>query len=341
MKKVVVLCIACLLAIICIPQTKAICEEYTYDEFNRVICVVYDNGDKIEYDYDKNGNIVKIRVEIIKPEETENEEDHNQEMKEESEIVPEEDSDQSKEKESEITGQESGEKKEEKTPEVLPEDISGEQSDEDTGGNTDKTAEEESEFINDDKQHHSEDISQQSEEKTDAEETNEENAKNESGDADEDEKTEANEEKSDNSGDSRVEREDSDDSGINEEYKSSGDNTFDNDENEKNDGNIEKQYMSVEKITRMVEALATRLQNILPSEMGNQLISQLASENIITYLSVIPKTSKITIAYRMITNFIAQKINSVFLNSKKVTMVQNIVNYFDRIYTQIMMRRLE
>ena len=52
-------------------------EEYEYDMLNRVKKVIYEDGSYVEYEYDKNGNIVDIKVyeslsdEEYKPEEEE------------------------------------------------------------------------------------------------------------------------------------------------------------------------------------------------------------------------------------------------------------------------------
>ena len=51
-------------AMICLKTSYANAEIYQYDELNRVIKVIYENGSYVEYQYDSNGNIVNTKVYI-------------------------------------------------------------------------------------------------------------------------------------------------------------------------------------------------------------------------------------------------------------------------------------
>lgn len=46
-------------------------EQYEYDELNRVVKVIYEDGSYVEYTYDQNGNILCITVHSNKPPQTE------------------------------------------------------------------------------------------------------------------------------------------------------------------------------------------------------------------------------------------------------------------------------
>ena len=65
-------------------------EEYEYDMLNRVKKVIYEDGSYVEYEYDKNGNIVDIKVyeslseEEYKPEEEEKPSEEGDDTTEES-----------------------------------------------------------------------------------------------------------------------------------------------------------------------------------------------------------------------------------------------------------------
>ena len=52
-------------------------EEYEYDMLNRVTKVTYEDGSYVEYEYDKNGNIVNIYVHEAATEEEDKTEDEN------------------------------------------------------------------------------------------------------------------------------------------------------------------------------------------------------------------------------------------------------------------------
>lgn len=41
---------------------KALAEEYEYDDLNRIVRITYEDGSYVEYEYDKNGNILKTVV---------------------------------------------------------------------------------------------------------------------------------------------------------------------------------------------------------------------------------------------------------------------------------------
>ncbi len=48
---------------ICVFSTVVVCaEEYQYDALNRLIKVIYDDGSCVEYEYDRNGNIIQVHV---------------------------------------------------------------------------------------------------------------------------------------------------------------------------------------------------------------------------------------------------------------------------------------
>ena len=47
---------------LCINASYAKAEIYRYDELNRVIKVIYENGSYIEYKYDSNGNMIDTIV---------------------------------------------------------------------------------------------------------------------------------------------------------------------------------------------------------------------------------------------------------------------------------------
>lgn len=52
-------------------------EEYEYDMLNRVTKVIYEDGSYVQYEYDKNGNIVNIHVSDVKSGEGKEENDEN------------------------------------------------------------------------------------------------------------------------------------------------------------------------------------------------------------------------------------------------------------------------
>ena len=43
-------------------NSRALAEEYEYDDLNRIVRITYEDGSYIEYQYDKNGNILKTVV---------------------------------------------------------------------------------------------------------------------------------------------------------------------------------------------------------------------------------------------------------------------------------------
>lgn len=65
MKRTVLLCVAMIGMVAMISQGMKLnvcAEEYVYDDLNRVIRVIYDDGGMVEYVYDSNGNIIKTIV---------------------------------------------------------------------------------------------------------------------------------------------------------------------------------------------------------------------------------------------------------------------------------------
>ncbi|MBR4085927.1 MAG: RHS repeat protein, partial [Lachnospiraceae bacterium] len=105
-------------------------EEYEYDMLNRVKKVIYEDGSYVEYEYDKNGNIVDIKVyeslseEEYKPEEeekpSEEGDDTTEESKPEEEEKPSEEGDdtteESKPEEEEKPSEEGDDTTEESKP---------------------------------------------------------------------------------------------------------------------------------------------------------------------------------------------------------------------------------
>lgn len=62
-KLLLVMCIICTL--LCTKQVSA--EKYLYDDLNRLSGIIYDDGSRVTYEYDKNGNILDIKVENNEP----------------------------------------------------------------------------------------------------------------------------------------------------------------------------------------------------------------------------------------------------------------------------------
>lgn len=56
-------------------------EEYEYDDLNRVTKVIYEDGSYIEYEYDKNGNLLGMNVVDVSNNGQENEEDNQEDDK--------------------------------------------------------------------------------------------------------------------------------------------------------------------------------------------------------------------------------------------------------------------
>ncbi len=89
MKKFIVMCVVGLLMTVCMANVEVKCEEYVYDEFSRLVCVIYENGDRIEYEYDNNGNIIRSHAEIKnKKDKSETEDNPGQETEENSDQDP-------------------------------------------------------------------------------------------------------------------------------------------------------------------------------------------------------------------------------------------------------------
>lgn len=64
-------------------------EEYEYDSLNRVTRVTYEDGSYVEYEYDKNGNIVEVNIYEMKNDEGNNGgEDNDEGSNEEGQIPP-------------------------------------------------------------------------------------------------------------------------------------------------------------------------------------------------------------------------------------------------------------
>ena len=62
-KKILLICIIAFGALLGATQKFTVCaEKYVYDELNRVIMVLYDDGGTVEYVYDSNGNMIQTIV---------------------------------------------------------------------------------------------------------------------------------------------------------------------------------------------------------------------------------------------------------------------------------------
>ena len=59
MKKLLLLFLICLPLTI-IPRNICLACSYEYDSYDRLVKVIYENGDYIEYTYDSNGNIISV-----------------------------------------------------------------------------------------------------------------------------------------------------------------------------------------------------------------------------------------------------------------------------------------
>lgn len=71
MKRTVLSCVAAIAMVAMISRGMVLnvcAEEYVYDDLNRVIRVIYDDGGSVEYVYDSNGNIVRTIVSAVEKE---------------------------------------------------------------------------------------------------------------------------------------------------------------------------------------------------------------------------------------------------------------------------------
>lgn len=59
-RKIVSLCVVCAM-FICTVCVESYGQEYEYDKLNRVTKIIYDDGSYVEYTYDANGNITKVK----------------------------------------------------------------------------------------------------------------------------------------------------------------------------------------------------------------------------------------------------------------------------------------